>query len=164
MGTDFQNVRGKLGSWHCFIIRVAIGSRFQPNTDIDSGLREFERELPGLVRRASSEGDVFEYSLNVEESHYKLGFNEGYKDGVNAGEVDGRDVGLKNGFQVSEESWFYTGCVDIWKAAVAVYSIAFSPRAERNLTQFEESLLGYPHCDQEDERVQELLENIQVKV
>ncbi|CAM6099327.1 unnamed protein product [Calypogeia fissa] len=119
--------------------------------------------MPGLVRRAPQEGDIFESSVNLEESHYQLGFDEGYKDGVESGKVDGREVGLKNGFQVGEEIGFYTGCVDIWKAAVAIDSSAFSPRAQRSIKQFEEKLLAYPLSDPEDQRVQDLLEDIRVK-
>jgi hypothetical protein len=119
--------------------------------------------MPGLVRRAREEGDIFESSVNLEESHYQLGFDEGFRDGVESVKVDGREVGLKNGFQVGEEIGFYTGCVDVWKAAVAVESSAFSSRAQRNIKQLEEKLLAYPLSDPEDERIQDLLEDIRVK-
>lgn len=120
--------------------------------------------MPGLVKRAPPEGDIFESSVNLEESHYQLGFDEGFKDGVESGKVDGREVGLKNGFQAGEEIGFYTGCVDVWKAAVAVDDVgAFSPRAQRSIKQFAEKLLAYPLAHPEDERLQDLLEDIRVK-
>ncbi|BBN11841.1 hypothetical protein MPTK1_5g15180 [Marchantia polymorpha subsp. ruderalis] len=118
--------------------------------------------MPGLVRRDTEE-DIFESSLNLEGAHYQQGFEEGFADGIGAGREEGREVGLKSGFQVGEEVGFYSGCADLWRAAVEIDSSAFSARAQRSIKQFQELLRAYPLSNPEDERVQDLLETIRVK-
>ena len=46
--------------------------------------------------------DIFDSSLNLEETHLK-----GYKDGLIFGKEEGNQVGLKVGFKVDEELGFY---------------------------------------------------------
>ncbi|KAH7847358.1 hypothetical protein Vadar_025214 [Vaccinium darrowii] len=77
--------------------------------------------------------DVFDSSLNLEETHFKEGFNEGYNDGITSGKEEGRQRGLIRGFEIGEELGFYMGCVDIWTSAIRVDPNCFSPRNQKNI-------------------------------
>ncbi|KAL7000324.1 hypothetical protein U1Q18_001473 [Sarracenia purpurea var. burkii] len=56
--------------------------------------------------------DIFDLSLNLEETHFDEGFNEGFSDGLASGIEEGRQVGLKHGFETGKELGFYRGCID----------------------------------------------------
>ncbi|GJX26823.1 hypothetical protein Tco_0233119, partial [Tanacetum coccineum] len=60
--------------------------------------------------------DIFGASLNLEDTHLKDGFQEGYEAGFASGKDDGHEVGLKTGFITGEELGFYRGCIDVWNS------------------------------------------------
>ncbi|RDX71063.1 hypothetical protein CR513_49628, partial [Mucuna pruriens] len=66
----------------------------------------------------SAMDDLFDSSLNLEDTHYKEGYDEGHRNGLIAGKEEARQVGLKVGFEVGEELGFYRGCVDVWTSAI----------------------------------------------
>jgi flagellar biosynthesis/type III secretory pathway protein FliH len=64
----------------------------------------------------SSIEDIFDSSLNLEETHFKEGYNEGYSQGLMSGKEEAEQTGLKMGFEIGEELGFYRGCVDVWNS------------------------------------------------
>ncbi|KAI0164259.1 DUF1715-domain-containing protein [Hypoxylon sp. FL1284] len=52
--------------------------------------------------------------LNLEETYYKEGYDEGYKDGAEAGLIEGRSAGLKKGFEKYLEAGRLQGRAIIW--------------------------------------------------
>ncbi|KAK4380280.1 hypothetical protein RND71_002142 [Anisodus tanguticus] len=75
--------------------------------------------------------DIFDSSLNLEETHYNKGYSEGYSSGLASGRDEGREVGLKTGFEVGEELGFYRGCIDVWNVAILVQPNCFSSRVRK---------------------------------
>lgn len=107
--------------------------------------------------------DIFHSSLNLEETHYNEGYEQGHTDGLIAGKEDAKQVGLKFGFEVGEELGFYRGCVDIWNCAIRVDPTRFSSRAKTGITQMDELLQKYPLMDPEDPQVQEIMDSLRLK-
>ncbi|KAF7805895.1 protein LTO1-like protein [Senna tora] len=97
--------------------------------------------------------DIFDSSLNLEETHFNEGYDEGYKHGLIAGKEEAKQVGLKVGFEVGEELGFYRGCVDVWNSAI---------RVDPN-RQMEELIHKYPVMDPENLQVQEIMDNLRLK-
>ncbi|KAL2326082.1 hypothetical protein Fmac_025140 [Flemingia macrophylla] len=107
--------------------------------------------------------DLFDSSLNLEDTHYKEGYDEGYSYGLDTGKEEARQVGLKVGFEVGEELGFYRGCVDIWTSAIWFDPTCFSPRAKTVIGQMEELIQKYPLMDPENVQVQEIMDNLRLK-
>lgn len=107
--------------------------------------------------------DIFDSSLNLEETHLEEGYNEGYADGLVSGKEEGRQVGLKTGFEVGEELAFYRGCIGVWNSAIRVDSNCFSSRVVRSIKQMEELLNKYPISDPEDESVSDIMDSLRLK-
>ena len=112
---------------------------------------------------ADSIEDIFDSSLNLEETHFNDGFTEGYNAGLISGKEEAKQVGLKFGFQVGEELGFYRGCVDVWNSAIEVDSTRFSSRVQKNIKQMDELLKKYPILDPEDESTQEIMDGLRLK-
>ncbi|KAI1764110.1 DUF1715-domain-containing protein [Hypoxylon sp. FL1150] len=64
----------------------------------------------------NDQDDLFDFDdiLNLEETYYKEGYDEGYKDGAEAGLIEGRSVGLKKGFEKFVEAGRLQGRAIIW--------------------------------------------------
>lgn len=107
--------------------------------------------------------DIFDSSLNLEETHFKEGYDEGYKHGLIAGKEEAKQVGLKVGFEVGEELGFYRGCVDVWNSAIRVDPNFFSSRAKIGIRQMEELINKYPLMDPENLQVQEIMDGLRIK-
>ncbi|KAF8409344.1 hypothetical protein HHK36_005419 [Tetracentron sinense] len=107
--------------------------------------------------------DIFDSSLNIEETHFQDGFKEGFDDGLVSGKQEGSEVGLKVGFEVGEELGFYRGCVDVWNSAIRVDSTCFSSRVQKSIKQMEQLIQKYPIMDPENENVQEIMDSLRLK-
>ncbi|KAI9111312.1 hypothetical protein K1719_017724 [Acacia pycnantha] len=107
--------------------------------------------------------DIFDSSLNLEETHFKEGYDEGYKDGLITGKDESKQVGLKVGFEVGEELGFYRGCVDIWISAIQVDPNCFSSRVKISIKQMDELIEKYPVLDPENLQVQEIMDSLRLK-
>ncbi|KAJ4729883.1 oral cancer-overexpressed protein 1-like [Melia azedarach] len=107
--------------------------------------------------------DIFDSSLNLEETHFKEGYDEGYTHGLTSGKEEGRQVGLKFGFETGEELGFYKGCVDVWNSAILVDPKRFSARVQKGIKQMDELIEKYPVTDPENESIQEIMEALRVK-
>ncbi|KAA3482714.1 formimidoyltransferase-cyclodeaminase-like isoform X2 [Gossypium australe] len=107
--------------------------------------------------------DIFDSSLNLEETHYQEGYKEGYNHGVTTGKEEGKEVGLKIGFETGEELGFYKGCVDVWNSAIQINPTRFSTRVQKGIKQMQELIQKYPVMDPEDESVQEIMEALRLK-
>ncbi|XP_057726528.1 uncharacterized protein LOC130941906 [Arachis stenosperma] len=107
--------------------------------------------------------DIFDSSLNLEETHYKEGYNQGHSEGLTAGKEEARQVGLKVGFEVGEELGFYKGCIDLWVSPIQADHAVFSSRAQAGIRQMEELLQRYPMMDPEDQHVQEIMDELRRK-
>lgn len=108
-------------------------------------------------------GDIFDSLLNLEETHFKEGYDDGYKDGLITGKDEARQVGLKVGFEVGEELGFYRGCVDIWNSAIRVDQNCFSSRVKIAIKQMDELIENYPVLDPENLKVQEIMDGLRLK-
>ncbi|KAJ9171008.1 hypothetical protein P3X46_019063 [Hevea brasiliensis] len=113
--------------------------------------------------QSNSIEDIFESSLNLEDTHFKEGYDEGYSHGLVSGKEEARQVGLKTGFEVGEELGFYRGCVDVWNSAVRIDPTGFSARAQKSIKQMEELIEKYPLLNPEDESVQEIMDSLRLK-
>ncbi|XP_061358990.1 uncharacterized protein LOC133303129 [Gastrolobium bilobum] len=107
--------------------------------------------------------DMFDSSLNLEETHLKEGYDEGYSDGLIAGKEEAKQVGLKVGFEVGEELGFYMGCVQIWNSAIRIDPTRFSSRAKTGIAQMEDLIHKYPLMDPENLQVQEIMDALRLK-
>ncbi|KAL3629251.1 hypothetical protein CASFOL_026473 [Castilleja foliolosa] len=107
--------------------------------------------------------DIFESSLNLEETHFKQGYGEGYADGLISGKGEGQQVGLKTGFEVGEELGFYRGCVDVWNSAIRVDPNFVSARIQRTIKQMDELLQQYPVSEPENESVSDMMDSLRLK-
>ncbi|KAH7025727.1 uncharacterized protein B0I36DRAFT_328996 [Microdochium trichocladiopsis] len=58
--------------------------------------------------------DLFDDVLNLEEQYYQEGYTEGLRDGVEAGKIEGRSVGLKSGFEKFLEAGRLQGRALVW--------------------------------------------------
>ncbi|KAI9900892.1 hypothetical protein N3K66_005154 [Trichothecium roseum] len=59
-------------------------------------------------------GDPFDDALNVEQSFYSKGYQDGMSDGRTAGTVEGRSFGLQTGFEKFLESGRLAGRAVVW--------------------------------------------------
>ncbi|KAL0331993.1 UNVERIFIED_CONTAM: hypothetical protein Scaly_2100800 [Sesamum calycinum] len=107
--------------------------------------------------------DIFESSLNLEETHFKEGYDEGYADGLISGKQEGEQVGLKTGFEVGEELGFYRGCVDVWNSAVRVDPNFVSARIQKSIKQMDDLLQKYPMSEPENESVSDIMDSLRLK-
>ncbi|GAV68846.1 FTCD_N domain-containing protein/Yae1_N domain-containing protein, partial [Cephalotus follicularis] len=107
--------------------------------------------------------DIFDSSINLEETHFKEGYDEGYKHGLDTGKEEGREVGLKTGFEVGEELGFYRGCVDFWNSVIRVDVTLFSIRVRKGIKEMDELIEKYPVMDPENEVVQEIMDALRLK-
>ncbi|KAH6764958.1 hypothetical protein C2S52_013963 [Perilla frutescens var. hirtella] len=107
--------------------------------------------------------DLFESTLNLEESHLKEGYDEGYADGLISGKEEGQQVGLKSGFEAGEELGFYRGCVDVWSSAIRADPNFISPRVEKTIKQMDELLRNYPMLEPENESVSDMMDALRLK-
>lgn len=107
--------------------------------------------------------DIFDSSLNLEETHFNEGFNEGYADGLSSGKDEGRQVGLKHGFEVGEELGFYRGCIDVWNSAIRVDPTCFSSRIQKSINTMDNLVKKYPTLDPENESVNEVMDSLRLK-
>ncbi|KAJ4831816.1 hypothetical protein Tsubulata_040607 [Turnera subulata] len=113
--------------------------------------------------QSTSIDDIFKASLNLEDTHFKEGYEEGYSHGLASGKEDAQQMGLKMGFETGEELGFYRGCVDVWNAVIRVDPTRFSRRVQGTVKQIGELLDKYPLLEPEEERVQELMEALRLK-
>ncbi|WCJ30650.1 transferases folic acid binding [Euphorbia peplus] len=102
--------------------------------------------------------DIFDSSLNLEETHLKEGYEEGYKHGILEGKEEARETGLKTGFVVGEELGFYRGCVDVWNSVIRVDPNVFSPRIQKFVKEMEVLIEKYPLLDPEDDGVEGIMD------
>ncbi|XP_031116266.1 protein LTO1 homolog [Ipomoea triloba] len=109
------------------------------------------------------EEDIFDSSLNLEDTHYKQGYSDGYADGQASGVEEGRQVGLKTGFEVGFELGFYRGCIDAWNSAILLDPTCFSPRVQKNIAQMDELIRKYPIADPENESVTDIMDSLRMK-
>ncbi|XP_073156812.1 uncharacterized protein [Henckelia pumila] len=107
--------------------------------------------------------DIFESSLNLEETHFKEGYDEGYADGLISGKEEGHQVGLKTGFEVGEELGFYRGCINVWNSAIRIDPACFSVRIQKTIKQMDELLHKYPISDPEHESVSDIMDSLRLK-
>lgn len=107
--------------------------------------------------------DIFDSSLNLEETHYQEGYKEGYSHGITTGKEEARQVGLKTGFETGEELGFYKGCVDVCSSAIQIDPTRFSTRFQKGVKQMQELIQKYPVMDPENESVQEIMEALRLK-
>ncbi|KAM7273403.1 hypothetical protein ACFE04_028067 [Oxalis oulophora] len=96
--------------------------------------------------------DIFESTLNLEETHYAQGYNEGYSHGISTGKQESIEVGLVTGFVVGEELGFYKGCIDVWSSVIQLKPTRFSAGVRKNVKEMNE-LIGktYPFKEPESE-------------
>lgn len=111
----------------------------------------------------SSMEDIFDSSLNLEDTHLNEGFKEGYNDGLLSGKDEGRQVGLKSGFQIGEELGFYRGCIDVWNSAIHLDSSCFSSRVQKAIKQMDELVQKYPFSDPEKESASDIMDSLRLK-
>ncbi|KAI9456827.1 DUF1715-domain-containing protein [Lactarius psammicola] len=57
--------------------------------------------------------------IYVEETFYKVGYEDGYAHGRLHGLVEGRALGAEKGFELWEELGFYEGAARLWTAAAS---------------------------------------------
>ncbi|KAG5233441.1 hypothetical protein OIU78_026824 [Salix suchowensis] len=107
--------------------------------------------------------DIFDSSLNLEETHFKEGYNEGYSQGLMSGKEEAEQTGLRMGFEIGEELGFYRGCVDVWNSAIRVEPTQFSTRLKETIKKMEDLIEKYPVLDPEDERVNEIMDSLRLK-
>lgn len=107
--------------------------------------------------------DIFDSSLNLEETLVKEGYDEGYNHGLTTGKEEAQQVGLKLGFETGEELGFYKGCVDVWNSAIRVDPTRFSSRIQKGIKQMGELIEKYPVMDPENESIQEIMEALRLK-
>lgn len=129
----------------------------------DQSLRNLHRVMESESAKPQNIEDIFDSSLNLEETHVQEGFKDGFNDGLVSGKQEGKEVGLKLGFEVGEELGFYRGCIDVWNSAIQVDSGCFSSRVQKSIKQMEELIEKYPILDPENESVQEIMDALRLK-
>ncbi|XP_042003708.1 protein LTO1 homolog [Salvia splendens] len=107
--------------------------------------------------------DIFESSLNLEESHLREGYDEGYADGLISGKEEGEQVGLKTGFETGEELGFYRGCVGVWSSAIRADPNFMSARVQKTIKQMDELLQNYTILEPENEAVSDAMDALRLK-
>ncbi|WOG93382.1 hypothetical protein DCAR_0312666 [Daucus carota subsp. sativus] len=107
--------------------------------------------------------DIFDAALNLEDTHYKSGYDEGFSDGLLTGKDEARYVGLKSGFETGEELGFYRGCIDVWNSAIKIDPLCFSTRVQKSIKQMDELVSKYPFNDPENELATDVVEGLRLK-
>lgn len=115
------------------------------------------------AQQPNSIEDIFDSSLNLEETHFNEGFNEGYNDALASGKDEGRQVGLKHGFQIGEELGFYRGCIDVWNSAIRADPTCFTSRIQKSINTMDQLVRKYPTLDPENESVNEIMDSLRLK-
>lgn len=87
--------------------------------------------------------DLFEGALNLEDSSYALGYEQGVADGSQAGRVEGRIFGLEKGFEKFLDMGKLHGRTRIWSSRLALaaeeklesspLALASNPRLKKNV-------------------------------
>lgn len=87
--------------------------------------------------------DIFEAALNLEESSYASGFEQGVADGSHAGRVEGRIFGLEKGFDKFLDMGKLHGRTRVWSSRISLalaetpdsspLVLASNPRLEKNV-------------------------------
>lgn len=113
--------------------------------------------------QSNSIEDIFDSSLNLEDTHFNEGYQEGYNDGLASGKDEGHQVGLKSGFEIGEELGFYRGCIDVLNSAIQLDSTCFSSRAQKIIKQMDELVGKYPISDPENESVTDVMDSLRLK-
>ncbi|KAM3420852.1 hypothetical protein BST61_g4091 [Cercospora zeina] len=65
---------------------------------------------------ASSNKDVFEDVLNLEDRYYREGYDLGVADGAQSGRIEGRTFGLEKGFEKFLQMGRLNGRAAVWEA------------------------------------------------
>ncbi|KAL8124402.1 uncharacterized protein LOC141718654 [Apium graveolens] len=113
--------------------------------------------------QTSSIHDIFDAALNLEDTHFNSGYDEGFSDGLLTGKDEARYVGLKSGFETGQELGFYRGCIDIWTSAFKIDPLCFSSRVQKSIKQMDELVNKYPFNDPENELATDVLEGLRLK-
>ncbi|CAI9277980.1 unnamed protein product [Lactuca saligna] len=107
--------------------------------------------------------DIFGPSLNLEDTHLKEGYQEGYNTGFASGKDDGHEVGIKTGFITGEELGFYRGCIDVWTSVIQIEPTCFSTRVQKKIKEMDELVSKYPILDPENENVTDIMGLLRLK-
>ncbi|GLU06518.1 hypothetical protein SLE2022_235460 [Rubroshorea leprosula] len=83
--------------------------------------------------------DILTSNFNLEESHKKEGYEEGYNHDLIAGEEEG------------------------WQSAIRAEPTWFSARVQKGIGQMQELIEKYPFMDPENENVQEIMDALRIK-
>ncbi|KAK9828393.1 hypothetical protein WJX81_003717 [Elliptochloris bilobata] len=105
----------------------------------------------------------FDAALHLEEQHQAEGQADGYRDGAAAGLREGRELGIRTGFDVADEVAFYDGCTKVWRRQQHAAPEAFPARAGKSIAAIEELVAGYPLGNPQDERLQDLIDELRAK-
>ncbi|XP_026411873.1 protein ORAOV1 homolog [Papaver somniferum] len=108
--------------------------------------------------------DPWDAINSLDDTHRQEGIDAGYKDGLISGKEDGKQVGLKLGFEVGAELGYYQGCLDVWNSAIKIEPNCFSSRIQNNIKQMTELIKTYPVFDPENEKVQEIMNALRLKI
>lgn len=107
--------------------------------------------------------DVFESAVDLEETHFAEGHQQGLEDGKKAGVTEGRELGLQKGWEIGQEVGFYAGCVQMWRQLQQRDPAAFPRRADKGMTTLETLTQTFPLTDPKDERMQSMMEDMRGK-
>ncbi|PWA66508.1 essential protein Yae1 [Artemisia annua] len=107
--------------------------------------------------------DIFGASVNLEDTHLKDGYQEGYEAGFASGKDDGHEVGLKTGFITGEELGFYRGCIDVWNSVIRVEPTCFTTRVQKKIKEMDELVSKYPIMEPENETVTDIMGSLRLK-
>ncbi|GAO46458.1 DUF1715-domain-containing protein [Saitoella complicata NRRL Y-17804] len=94
--------------------------------------------------------ELFDPLLNLEESFYKEGHEQGYNDGLIQGEIEGRRFGLENAYQRFRDLGIISGRCLLWRALLSSPSSSSSgtdtvpAKAEKQLARLESLLAQVP--------------------
>ncbi|CAN8242269.1 unnamed protein product [Cochlearia groenlandica] len=105
--------------------------------------------------------DLFDSILNIEETHIRQGFDEGYEAGLVSGREDARHLGLKLGFETGELIGFYKGCSSLWNSSSLLPH--FSPQIHKHLNDFKALLDKFSLLDPEEETKDDIKDGLRVK-
>ncbi|KAM7275803.1 hypothetical protein ACFE04_017669 [Oxalis oulophora] len=112
--------------------------------------------------------DIFDSTLNLEETHHTQGYNQDYSHGISTDNQEFIDLGLSNkGFVEGEELGFYKGCVDVWSSIIKLNPTRFSNKLQNNVKQMDELIKQYPfekdHDDDQTSRNVAVIDNLRLK-
>ncbi|KAM3268160.1 hypothetical protein P3S67_031710 [Capsicum chacoense] len=107
--------------------------------------------------------DIFDSALNIEDTHYKEGYLEGYTDGLNSVKDEDNPGRAQNGVRSRRRIRFYRGCIEVWNAAILVEPTCFSSRVQKSIKQMDELLRKYPFSDPENESAIDTIDSLRLK-